>query len=178
MINDELTKLIANAYLNLFIKEEKIHPDAMVAAIPQMARKVHEAWVSRDQSKPNDQQQPGLHVDYDKLPENEQAKDVAHVTSMMDLHDSNIRKAGESVDQHHDRLANIFGSAAHEDWRKGWQSKAGNQADTPRMKGVSDGSQVNINVAWKDLHPEWKADNLQAGLAASRIVMDQRKSIT
>lgn len=159
-----------------YLREQQIHPDALVAAMPEMARRVHEAWVARDQAKPNDQQQPNLHVDYDKLPESEQAKDLAHVSTMMDLHDTHVREAGESVAQHHDRLANIFGSLAHEDWRNGWQSKAGNEATTPRMKTVSDGSQVDINVPWQSLHPEWKADNLQAGLAASRIVRDQRKS--
>ena len=115
-----------------YLQEQQIHPAALVAAMPEMARRVHEAWVARDQAKPQDQQQPNLHVDYDKLPEGEQAKDLAHVSTMMDLHDTHIRKAGESVAEHHERLANIFGSLAHED--------------------------------------------LQAGLAVSRIVRDQRKS--
>jgi len=159
-----------------YLQEQQIHPAALVAAMHEMARRGHEAWVARDQAKPKEQQQPNLHVDYEKLPESEQAKDLAHVSTMMDLHDSHIRKADESVAEHHERLANIFGSLAHEDWRKGWQSKPGNQVDTPRMKTVSDGSQVDINVPWQALHPEWKADNLQAGLAASRIVRDQRKS--
>ena len=34
------------------------------------------------------------------------------------------------------------------------------------MKKVSDGGEVNINVPWKDLHPEWKKENLEAGRAA------------
>ena len=45
------------------------------------------------------------------------------------------------------------------------------------MKDVSDSDQqVDINVTWEQLHPEWKKENLEAGRAAVAAVHQHLKA--
>lgn len=64
---------------------------------------------------------------------------------------------------------------AHEEWRATHEASKG--AGAPRMKDVSDSDQqVDINVTWEQLHPEWKKENLEAGRAAVAAVHQHLKA--
>lgn len=136
-------------------------PDSVEAA----ASIVHEEWMKRN---PKAEWNAAQHVPYDKLPESEKQKDRAHVKTILSL----IASAREqfpsllhplSSAQVESSIVDQFGSLAHEEWRKGL---AASGHIGPRMKKTSDGSQVDINVPWTSLHPEWKRENLSAGAAA------------
>lgn len=158
MINDKWIHQVARTYVrNIVLKE--------ATELESMADAVHQAWMSRN---PKADWNAAQHVAYEDLPEAEKAKDRAHVTQMIQLMGTHPQQADEPHPQYLDRLANMFGAAAHEEWRRGHEAKNGEGA--PRMKNVSDGTTVNINVPWEQLHPEWKQENYAAGLAAARIV--------
>ena len=62
-------------------------------------------------------------------------------------------------------------SVLHQAWLGGIRAKyvkEGQPADTPRMRPVPSGEQVNINVHWSTLHAAYKGDNLLAAKAAVR----------
>lgn len=123
------------------------------------AEAIHAAWMSRN---PKGDWNAAQHVDYQDLPEVEQAKDIEHVETVEKLITSiPIPEGGPA--EHREVVANAFGSIQHENWRKGFDPEG---TGKPRMKKVSDGNEVNINVPWGELHPEWKKENYQAGLAA------------
>jgi len=146
---------------------EKVAADMGIdsSGIEQMSSQVHDEWMKRN---PKADWNAAQHVPYEQLPESEKAKDREHVQQILVLHRENVAEPNTSLETHIDRLANAFGAQAHEAWRAGWEEKNGK--DTPRMKSVSGGTQVNINVPWKDLHPEWKRENYQAGVAAARAL--------
>ena len=93
------------------------------------------------------------------------------------------------------KIEDDIASLLHEDWRKGVAAayvKSGKSAYEPRMRAISSGELVNINVSWSALHPEYKEDNVSAAraaitaylhhpafgdldLAASRVHMDWMK---
>lgn len=152
MIKDELTKALAEAYTRMLTENSGM--EAAAAA-------VHKAWMGRN---PKGDWNAAQHVDYADLPEEEKEKDRAHLHTVGKLMADNPRQEGEKEEDHHERVANMFGSMAHEDWRKGHEAKSGKGAT--RMKKVSDGGEVDINVGWDKLHPEWKKENLEAGRAA------------
>jgi hypothetical protein len=133
------------------------------AGIEDAAADVHSSWMSRPNNKKQDYN-AHLHVPYADLPEEEKEKDRAHIHTVGRLFRETPKTDGESDADHHERIADAFGSIAHEEWRKGHEASKG--AGTPRMKKVSDGPEVNINVPWRELHPEWKRENLEAGRAA------------
>lgn len=146
---------------------EKVAADMGIdsSGIEQMSSQVHDEWMKRN---PKADWNAAQHVPYEQLPESEKVKDREHVQQILVLHRENVAEPNTSLETHIDRLANAFGAQAHETWRAGWQEK--NDKNTPRMKSVSGGTQVNINVPWKDLHPEWKRENYQAGVAAARAL--------
>lgn len=74
-----------------------------------------------------------------------------------------INEANKVTNKGRSEAINKFASDAHEDWRKGYQADKGN---VPRIKKNSDGTEGDINVPFKDLHPDWKKENLAAGGAA------------
>lgn len=116
------------------------------------AEEIHSAWMRQ-------------HVPYHELPETEQAKVIEHVETVEKLITTiPIPEAGPEA--HREAVANAFGSIQHEKWRKGFDPEG---TGKPRMKKVSDGGEVNINVPWEELHPEWKKENYEAGLVAHDV---------
>ena len=148
-------------------KWEKVAADMGIDSngIEAMSSRVHDEWMKRN---PKAEWNAAQHVPYEQLPEAEKSKDREHIQQMLVLHREHVAKPNATLESHVDRLANAFGAQAHEAWRAGWQDKNGK--DTPRMKAVSDGTQVNINVPWEKLHPEWKHENYQAGVAAAHAL--------
>ena len=87
-----------------------------------------------------------------------------------------------------DRVALVAAAAAafHEEWRKGWQGRAGNSVDTPRWKPTTDtawlaknsgkpycqGGQVDLNIEFTLLPKDWGADNAEAAEIAVPIAID------
>jgi len=120
---------------------------------------VHDRWMERN---PKADWNAHQHVPYEELPEEEKQKDRLHVQMIGGIALGNGLDPGNY--DHRAEIIDRFGSAAHEQWRTGWEAKNG--AGTPRLKSTSDGEQVNINVPWKELHPEWKQENIAAGKAA------------
>ena len=59
-----------------------------------------------------------------------------------------------------------FATAAHEEWRQNFDPSG----TKPRIKKNSDGTEGDINVPFNELHPDWQAENLAAGLAAEHAV--------
>jgi hypothetical protein len=126
------------------------------------AEEIHSAWMSRN---PRNDWNAAQHVPYQELPEAEQAKDIEHVETVEKLITTiPIPEAGPEA--HREAVANAFGSIQHEKWRKGFDPEG---TGKPRMKKVSDGGEVNINVPWEELHPEWKKENYEAGLVAHDV---------
>jgi hypothetical protein len=60
-----------------------------------------------------------------------------------------------------------FAAIQHENWRKSFDPE---NSGKERIKQNSDGSQGNINVPFKQLHPDWQKENLLAGRAAVNAV--------
>lgn len=127
----------------------------------EAASKIHDAWMQRN---PKCDWNAANHVPYAELPEEEKEKDRLHVRLVQRLIAENPRRNDEAEEEYTTRIADIFGSLAHEEWRATHAASKG--AETPRMKDVLTGGQVDINVAWSSLHPEWKKENLEAGIAA------------
>jgi hypothetical protein len=151
----------------------------MTHSIHKAASDIHDAWMSR----PNNEKQDynaHLHVPYTALPREEQEKDIDHLRIIQKIHNSTPVPmthpiTGERLTTEEDRqaahshlVADEFGRLAHEKWREGFEAKSGK--GTPRMKSAIDENgeeiSVNINVPWEQLHPQWKDENYQAGLAA------------
>ena len=62
-----------------------------------------------------------------------------------------------------------FASDLHEIWRAGW-IKQNNGESVPRMKKGSTGEQVDINVPFAQLDPDWRKENEAAAKAALQAV--------
>lgn len=65
-----------------------------------------------------------------------------------------------------------FASMAHDEWRKGYIAREGNK---PREKKVpagypDAGQMVDINVPFKEVHPHYQKDNIEAAKAAKAAV--------
>ena len=132
----------------------------MEDVMERAASDIHTAWMSRN---PRQDWNATLHVPYEELPEHEKEKDREHVrlvTGVLRTKHPNSQIAQD--ERNHPMIADQVASILHERWREGHRSKG----DVPRMKKISTGGEVDINVPWKDLHPEWKQENLAAGLAA------------
>lgn len=121
------------------------------------------------------------------VPKNDQDSnnDVSHaIDAAFDLATRDIKQL----------VDNIAGVLHEEDWRKGYRAKCVSEArkasqlsvlsveaeqaaaDTPRMKKISTGENVNINVPWSILHEEYKRDNLLAAKAAVVAYLNHPKS--
>ena len=131
------------------------------------AAQIHSEWMKRN---PKSDWNAAQHVPYEQLPEEEKEKDRAHARLVQQLVLEHPRKEDEAETDFRTRIADVFGSHAHEEWRSGHEASKG--VGATRMKDVTTGpEQVNINVAWSELHPEWKAENLAAGHAAVAAVL-------
>jgi len=155
----------------------------MTDPVQRAASDIHDAWMERN---PKADYNAHQHVPYHALSRDEQEKDIAHLRTVAELHDSipgptTHPITGERLTTQEDReaahshaVANEFGRRAHEEWRAGFEAKSGK--GTPRMKSAIDENgdeiSVNINVPWDQLHSEWKDENYQAGLAAHDAYRD------
>lgn len=134
----------------------------LIENIELAAAHVHDAWMRRHAINVNNAHQ---HVPYDQLPEEEKEKDRAHIRIVGQLMTDNPRGEGESEADHHERIANMFGSIAHEDFRnKLPHDERFDEEGKPvvRWRGV----RGNVNLPWHELNDAAKADNLEAGRAA------------
>jgi hypothetical protein len=61
-----------------------------------------------------------------------------------------------------------FASSAHDEWRRNFDPTGTKE----RVKKNSDGSEGNINVPFDKLHPDWQRENLAAGQAAAKAVIE------
>jgi len=120
------------------------------------AADIHMAWMSRN---PKQDWNAAQHVPYEDLPETEKEKDRDHVRLVQSVLHNPLHAHYE---KYHPMIADQIGSILHERWREGHASRGGG----PRMKKVSTGGEVDINVPWDQLHPDWKKENYEAGLAA------------
>lgn len=130
----------------------------LIENIELAAAHVHDEWMKRN---PKADWNASQHVPYADLPEEEKEKDRLHVRMIGDI--AQTHGLDPSNPEHHDEIINHFGSAAHEEWRKGFEAKSG--VGAPRMKKTADG-EVNINVPWAELHPDYKRENIAAAQAA------------
>ena len=122
------------------------------------AADIHTAWMSRN---PKQDWNAAQHVPYEELPESEKEKDREHVRLVQSALENPLHAHYE---KYHPMIADRIGAVLHGRWRQGHASRGGGA----RMKNVSTGGQVDINVPWEELHPEWKKENYEAGLAAVR----------
>ena len=147
-----------------YLRQRLLEMHSETHDIEGMASHVHNEWRRRN---PKEDYNAAQHVDYSELPEHEKEKDRQHIRLALQLRQDNPREDGTSLKEHEEYLAQKFGSIQHEAWRSGHETAKG--VGAPRIKKVSDGPDVNINVPWSRLHPEWKQENLEAGRAAIGI---------
>ena len=141
------------------LKNHPLHqyPNLLEAA----AEQIHKDWMRRTEI--NDYNKK-LHIPYQNLPEDEKEKDRNHLFIICDLLETTPK--GNLTNQEYDlKLANAFGSLAHEDWRNGYDP---DKTGKPREKDTPEGK-TNINVPWEQLHPKYQKDNLEAGKTAVKI---------
>jgi hypothetical protein len=132
--------------------------------IEDAASHVHDAWMSR-RSEGEKQSQAHLMVPYEKLPEEEKEKDREHIRIVGDLFAKNPIQQGESTEEHHERIANLFGSLAHESFLEKLPHSERYNPDgsfKERMRG----ERGNVNLPWHQLNDKAKEENLLAGRAA------------
>lgn len=130
--------------------------DSYHVNMEKAAADIHTAWMRRN---PKQDWNAAQHVPYEELPEHEKEKDREHVRLVQSALEDPLHAHHE---KYHPMIADRIGAVLHQRWREGHASRGGG----PRMKGVSTGGQVDINVPWEELHPEWKKENYEAGLAA------------
>lgn len=145
--NFHLKQALVEGDQKLKFKDEALKPIEAASAL------VHQEWMKRN---PKEEWNAAQHVPYEKLPEKEKQKDRDHVFTVLSLLASSPGASKEVV-------VDSFAALAHEHWRK---SLAASGHLGPRMKKAGDGSDVDINVEWTVLHPDWKKENLAAGSAA------------
>lgn len=76
-------------------------------------------------------------------------------------------KEQEELDEMRNDAVTAFASKQHDVWRSGFDPEG---TGKERIKKNSDGSEGNINVPFKKLHPDWQKENLSAGKAALQAV--------
>ena len=155
-------KSLKEYYKSILLEVLNPHPmdGHMKDVMERAARDIHTAWMSRN---PRQDWNAAQHVPYEELPEHEKEKDREHVRLVAGVLEKTTVQFGQN-EENHPMIADQVASILHEKWRDGHKSRG----DVPRMKKISTGGEVDINVPWKDLHPEWKQENLAAGLAAVR----------
>lgn len=116
-----------------------------------VASRIHDEWRRRN---PKTDRNAAQHVDYRYLPQEEKDKDIDHVRVLERLMGNPLRLLNPA---HHHDIADAMGSELHDEWRRGHESRGGG----PKRKDVSTGGQVDINVPWEQLHPEWKRENYE-----------------
>ncbi|NBP16792.1 hypothetical protein EBU95_20795 [bacterium] len=149
MLFDDITIKIAKTIQGMLKLNENID---------LAAADIHTAWMGRN---PKADWNAAQHVSYEELPEDEKEKDRAHIRTIERI--KSEHKLDPANPENHEAIINHFGSSAHEDWRRGFEAKNG--AGAARMKKTADG-EVNINVPWKELHADFKKENIEAAKAA------------
>ena len=150
-----ITRLLTETYIRMITED---------AGIEDAAADVHAAWMARPGNAKNDRN-AHQHVPYEKLPEEEKQKDREHIHIVGRLFAENPRGRDESETEHHERIANMFGSIAHEKFRDSLPHHERFDKDGKpviRERGV----RGNVNLPWDELNDAAKADNLEAGRAA------------
>jgi len=152
---DNIIKALSEAYLQM-VKEN--------AGLEAAAAHVHDAWMARPGNAKNDRN-AHQHVPYAELPEVEKQKDREHIHIVGKLLAGNPRGEKESEAEHHDRIANMFGSLAHEKFRDSLPQHE--RIDAEGKPVVRDrGVRGNVNLPWHELNDAAREDNLEAGRAA------------
>jgi hypothetical protein len=122
---------------------------------------IHSEWMKRN---PKQDYNASQHVSYYLLNNTEKQKDRDQINIIKTLITANPISENMTYHDYFEKIANIFGSIAHEKWRNEYEQTCG--VGKTRIKNVSSGGQVNINCSWNELHLEWKKENLEAGHAA------------
>lgn len=150
-----ITRLLTETYIRMITED---------AGIEDAAADVHAAWMARPGNAKNDRN-AHQHVPYEKLPEEEKQKDREHIHIVGRLFAENPRGRDESETEHHERIANMFGSIAHEKFRDSLPHHE--RFDKDGKPVIRDrGVRGNVNLPWDELNDAAKADNLEAGRAA------------
>lgn len=151
-----ITRLLSEAYIRMLTED---------AGMEDAASHVHKEWVRRNEKQAKSS---GLDVDYEKLPENEKEKDRSHIRTIGALLGQYPRGKDESEQDHHHRIASMFGQMEHDNWRKTLpdSEKFDQKGELkPRMREKF-GVMVDVNRDWKDLEEPAQRENYQAGHAA------------
>lgn len=133
--------------------------------IDRAATIIHNKWIQR-----NPWADEELHVNFYKLPKDEQDKDRLHVHLILQQF-----KQGSTIEE---QVVNNVASIFHEQWRTGYKQTSNGK---PRMKRINTPftdekgnvvNEVNIDVEWNKLNDEWKHDNRAAAKAAYDAVIN------
>lgn len=142
--------------------DENLPEEEKNSGLELAAAYVHEMWMKRN---PMTDKNAHLHVPYNKLPEEEKQKDRLHIHIVDKLLTDNPMGEKESETEYHERIANMFGSIAHEKFRDSLPHHE--RFDKEGKPVVRDrGVRGNVNLPWHELNDAAKADNLEAGHAA------------
>lgn len=137
----------------------------------EAANLVHIEWMKRN---PKAEWNAAQHVPYEKLPEEDKDRDRLHIRLMlrlaMDAQEKNPALTQPLNSELKDKIIDECAGQLHEDWRKARAAADGGRV-VPRLKKTSGGQDVDINVPWAALHPEYKKENYEAALAAASAVV-------
>lgn len=146
------------------------HPHAEAASA------IHDAWLQRNSSWASDEQKKPFR----ELSPGEQKKDIDQVELMHRLRGEHPIKQGESVSDHHHRLAMAFGSHAHDQWRSGRKVVGQNPDGSPRYEPREKPDKITgevqdiANTPFHELSPGHRAENYDAGIVAARVTRPQQ----
>ena len=134
------------------------------------AEMVHIEWRKRN---PLTDQNASQHVLYAELPAHEKEKDRAHVRAMLKLCLTASQASGSPQplqdDETRQRLIEECAEELHAIWRKNQERDNGDRV-VPHLKETDDG-EVDINVSWSDLHPQYQQENRDASAAVAETIL-------
>ena len=168
-----LTPAATSALMDLIVLGPSVNGGLLVEPkkMEEASNLVHIEWMKRN---PKAEWNASQHVSYDKLPEEEKDKDRLHIRLMLqlaiDAQQHNPALTQPLTSELKDKIIDGCASLLHEEWRTSRAALDGGKV-LPRMKKTSDGRDVDINVPWSSLHPEYKKENYEAALAAASAVV-------